>query len=187
MLATDVSAPEMEALLCGKTVTLRFDHNAMRQAELYWQWSTHGVLGYYGIIDMATRRTYCGLGALCYGAAAAAAIDAGRMPMGKGEFDKLVSYDALRPLAAQIIDCVVRSLPGTEGGAKKRGGPAADDGYPYAGLMAAGLRAGISAGDFWRMSPRAVVTIIRRGGGQRHGKARRGAAREAGGALWRCP
>lgn len=122
MLATDVSAPEMEALLCGRSVTLRFDHNAMRQAELYWQWSTHGVLGYYGIIDMATRRTYCGLGALCYGAAAAAAIDAGRMPMGKGEFDKLVSYDALRPLAAQMIDCVVRSLPGTEGGAKNAAG-----------------------------------------------------------------
>lgn len=122
MLATDVSAPEMEALLCGKTVTLRFDHNAMRQAELYWQWSTHGVLGYYGIIDMATRRTYCGLGALCYGAAAAAAIDAGRMPVGKREFDKQVSYDALRPLAAQMIDCVVRSLPKAEGSAKNAAG-----------------------------------------------------------------
>lgn len=53
--------------------------------------------------------------------------------------------------------------------------------------MAAGLRAGISAGDFWRMSPRAVVSIIRHGGGQRRSKARRGAAQEAGGALWRCP
>lgn len=122
MLATDVSAPEMEALLCGKTVTLRFDHNAMRQAELYWQWSTHGVLGYYGIIDMATRRTYCGLGALCYGAAAAAAIDAGREPMAKCEFDRMVSYDAMRPLAAQMIDCVVRSLPKAEGGAKNAEG-----------------------------------------------------------------
>lgn len=122
MLATDASAPEMEALLCGRSVTLRFDHNAMRQAELYWQWSTHGVLGYYGIIDMATRRTYCGLGALCYGAAAAAAMDAGREPMAKREFDRMVSYDALRPLAAQIIDCVVRSLPVPQGGEKNAAG-----------------------------------------------------------------
>lgn len=53
--------------------------------------------------------------------------------------------------------------------------------------MAAGLRAGISAGDFWRMSPRAVVSIIRCGGGRGRGNARRGAAQEAGGALWRCP
>ena len=72
MLATDVSAPEMEALLCGRSVTLRFDHNAMRQSELYYKWSTQEVLGYYGIVDLATRRTYCGLGALRYGAAAAA-------------------------------------------------------------------------------------------------------------------
>lgn len=122
MLATDASAPEMEALLCGRSVTLRFDHNAMRQAELYWQWSTHGVLGYYGIIDMATRRTYCGLGALCYGAAAAAAMDAGREPMAKREFDRMVSYDEMRPLAAQMIDCVVRSLPKAEGGAKNAEG-----------------------------------------------------------------
>lgn len=122
MLATDVSAPEMEALLCGRAVTLRFDHNAMRQAELYYKWSTQEVLGYYGIVDLATRRTYCGLGALCYGAAAAAAMDAGRMPMGKLEFDKQVSYDALRPLAAQMIDCVVRSLPKAEGGAKNAEG-----------------------------------------------------------------
>ena len=56
MLATDVSAPEMEALLCGKSVTLRFDHNAMRQAELYYRWSTLEVLGYYGIVDLATMR-----------------------------------------------------------------------------------------------------------------------------------
>ena len=122
MLATDASAPEMEALLCGRSVTLRFDHNAMRQAELYWQWSTHGVLGYYGIIDMATRRTYCGLGALCYGAAAAAAIDAGREPMAKREFDRMVSYDAMRPLAGSMIDCVVRSLPKAEGSAKNAEG-----------------------------------------------------------------
>ena len=122
MLATDVSAPEMEALLCGKSVTLRFDHNAMRQAELYWQWSTHGVLGYYGIIDMATRRTYCALGALCYGAAASAAIDSGREPLAMCEFDKLVRSDELRPLAAQMIDCVVRSLPKAEGSAKNAEG-----------------------------------------------------------------
>ena len=122
MLATDVSAPEMEALLCGKSVTLRFDHNAMRQAELYYKWSTQEVQGYYGIVDMATRRTYCGLGALCYGAAAAAAIDAGRMPMSKREFDRMARFDEMRPLAAQIIDCVVRSLPKAEGGAKNAEG-----------------------------------------------------------------
>lgn len=118
MLAEDMSAPEMEALLGGRAVRLRFDHNAMRQAELYWRWSTHGVMGYYGVIDMATRRTYCGLGALCYGAAAAAAIEAGREPIAMREFDKLVRYDELRPLASQMIDCVVRSLPRAEGGAK---------------------------------------------------------------------
>lgn len=122
MLATDVSAPEMEALLCGKSVTLRFDHNAMRQAELYYRWSTQEVLSYYGIVDLATRKTYCGLGAICYGAAAAAAIEVGRMPMGKGEFDKLVSYDALRPLAGQMIDCVIHSMPKAGGGAKNAAG-----------------------------------------------------------------
>lgn len=122
MLATDASAPEMEARLCGRDVTLRFDHNAMRQSELYWQWSTKEVLGYYGIVDMATRRTYCGLGALCYGAAAAAAIEAGREPVAKREFDRMARYDEMRPLAAQMIDCVVRSLPKAEGGAKNAEG-----------------------------------------------------------------
>ena len=118
MLAEDVSAPEMEALLGGRAVRLRFDHNAMRQTELYWRWSVRGAMDYYGIIDMATRRTYCALGALCYGAAASAAIDSGREPLAMREFDKLVRYDELRPLAAQMIDCVVRSLPRAEGGAK---------------------------------------------------------------------
>lgn len=118
MLAEDVSAPEMEAKLGGRMVRLRFDHNAMRQTELYWRWSVRGVMDYYGIIDMATRRTYCALGALCYGAAASAAIDSGREPLAMREFDKLVRYDELRPLAAQMIDCVVRSLPRAEGGTK---------------------------------------------------------------------
>lgn len=53
--------------------------------------------------------------------------------------------------------------------------------------MAAGLRAGLSASDFWRMSPRAVTAVIRRGGGKKQRGARRGAAQELGGALWRCP
>lgn len=53
--------------------------------------------------------------------------------------------------------------------------------------MAAGLRAGLSASDFWRMSPRAVTAVIRRGGGRGRRDARRGAAQEPGGALWRCP
>lgn len=134
MLATDVSAPEIAAKLCGREVLMRFDHNQMRQSELYWQYSTGGVLGYYGIVDQAANRTYCGLGAICYGAVAAAAIEQGKQPISMAQFDRMADYRALRPLAGQMIDCVIRSLPGPEGGEKNadglRGAQTATPGTP---------------------------------------------------------
>lgn len=107
----DMSAPEMEAMLGGRAVKLRFDHNQMRFSEHYWHVTMREKMGYYGIIDQAIARTYSGLGALCYGAAASAAIAAGREPIACGAFDRLVRYDELRPLAKALMDCVIASLP----------------------------------------------------------------------------
>ena len=51
--------------------------------------------------------------------------------------------------------------------------------------MAAGLRAGLSADDFWHMSPRAVTALIRRGGARRGDRKR--TRQETGGAAYDCP
>lgn len=53
-------------------------------------------------------------------------------------------------------------------------------------MMAAGLRAGLSADDFWHMSPRAVTAVICLGGGARRGAGKR-PRRETGGAIGDCP
>ncbi len=111
MLASDVSAQEMEGKLGGRMVAMRFDHNQMRMSELYWQHTTRGKLGYYGIVDQAIHRTYVGLGALCYGAVASAAMSAGKPPVTMTEFDRMTHYDDLRPLAEQMIDAVIASMP----------------------------------------------------------------------------
>lgn len=121
MLATEITAPEKEAKLGGKTVRLRFDHNQMRQSEIYYQNTVLRKLGYIGIVDQLLARTYIGLGAIAYGAAASAQMAEGRIPMAMREFDRDVSYDELRAAAQTLVSGVMESMP--KGGAKKEDGP----------------------------------------------------------------
>lgn len=110
MQATDISAPQIEATLGGRATALRFDHNQMRMAELYYQGTTLRKLGYLGIVDQAISRTYVGLGAIAYGAAASAAMDAGAIPLTMREFDRAVTYDELRGCAQELIASVTASI-----------------------------------------------------------------------------
>lgn len=111
MLAEDISAPVREITLGARTVNARFDHNMMRMAELYWQQTTLRKLGYLGIVDQAIARTYCGLGAVAYGACASAAMAENRPPMTVREFDKTFDYYAIKGAAQALIDGVVACLP----------------------------------------------------------------------------
>ena len=112
MQATEILCPEMEAKICGrKAVRMVFSHHQMRMSELYWQYCTRGKLGYFGIVDQAIARTYIGLGAIAYGAVAAAAMDEGKAPIAMRDFDKICTYDELRALATNLIGCVIESMP----------------------------------------------------------------------------
>lgn len=111
MMATDVSAPEITARIGGREVTMRFDHNQMRMSEIYYQQTTLRKLGYLGIVDQMISRTYIGLGAIAYGAAASAAMALGKTPIAAGEFDRTASYDELRACAQTMIDAVIESMP----------------------------------------------------------------------------
>lgn len=125
MLATDIAAPEMDAKICGRgSVRMVFSHHQMRQSELYWQYCTRGKLGYLGIIDQAIARTYVGLGAIAYGAVAAAAMEEGKMPIAMRDFDRLCTYDELRAMAAAMIDAVMESMPKGRGAGKNAQGRA---------------------------------------------------------------
>ncbi len=111
MQATQISAPVREATLGGKTTALRFDHNQMRMSEIYYQQTTQHKLGYIGILDQAISRTYIGLGALAYGAAASAALDRDAPVPTMREFDEQVTYDELRACARLLVDGTMESLP----------------------------------------------------------------------------
>jgi hypothetical protein len=111
MFGTDVSAPEIEAVLAGRRVKMRFGHAAMRHAELYWQKMCRGKLGYLGIVEQLTARTYAGLGAIAYGAVADAAMEEGKTPITMHDFDRMVTYAELRAAAQAMIDAVIESMP----------------------------------------------------------------------------
>lgn len=111
MLAEDITAPVREIKLGARYVNARFDHNMMRMAELYWQQTTLRKLGFLGIVDQAIARTYCGLGAVAYGACASAAMDQNRPPMDVREFDRTFDYYAIKGAAQALIDGVVAGLP----------------------------------------------------------------------------
>ena len=121
MMGTDVSCPEIRAALCGAVgVRLVFNHNQMRQSELYWQYSTRGgVLGYMGICEQAAARTYVGLGAIAYGAAAAAAIEEGKAPLEMERFDARCNYAELTAAAGELMAAVLAAFPDGGGGRKK--------------------------------------------------------------------
>ena len=119
MLGTDVSCPEIAAKICGReNVRMLFNHNQMRMSELYWQYSTGGVLGYMGICDQAVGRTYVGLGAIAYGAVAAAAMAEHKRPIEMQKFDRLCTMDQLQEIAPQMIGAVLSSLPKGSGEGK---------------------------------------------------------------------
>lgn len=119
MQATEISAPQSEATLCGKRVMLRFDHNMMRLAEVYFQQTTGYTQSYYGIVDLAAVRAYGGLGALAYGAVASVARADGKNPIGIEEFDRQCTYEELRACSKTLMEGVLASLPKKEGSAKK--------------------------------------------------------------------
>lgn len=111
MLAEDISAPVREITLGARTVNARFDHNMMRMAELYWQQTTLRKLGFLGIVDQAIARTYCGLGAVAYGACASAAMAENRPPIDARAFDRQFDYYAIKGAAQALIDGMIAGLP----------------------------------------------------------------------------
>lgn len=111
MLAEDITAPVREIKLGARTVNARFDHNMMRMAELYWQQTTLRKLNYLGIVDQAIARTYCGLGAVAYGACASAAMDENRPPIDARAFDRQFDYYAIKGAAQALIDGMIAGLP----------------------------------------------------------------------------
>ena len=118
--AADISAPEIVIKLGEREVSTRFDHNQMRMSEMYWQHTMLRKLGYLGVMDQAIARTYSGLGAICFGAVAASAMEQGLQPIAMRDFDRMVDYDMLRAIAQQLIDGAMEALPkGKKGGAKK--------------------------------------------------------------------
>lgn len=114
MKATDISAPHKTCRLGGQDVNLRFDHNMMRMTEIYYQASTLRSLGYFGILAQAGGRTFCALGALAYGAAAATAMAEGSRPITMAEFDRMVTYEELRAAADALMEGVIESMPKAE-------------------------------------------------------------------------
>ena len=119
MRATDISAVEREIALGSRAISVRFDHTQMRYAELYWQHTTRGVLGYMGIMDQMVHRTYCGIGAICYGAVASAAIAAGGRPIAMDVFDRQFDYEALLKVQPTLLEGAFEALPRKRVGAKK--------------------------------------------------------------------
>ena len=118
--AADISSPEIVIKLGEREVSARFDHNQMRMSEMYWQHTMLRKLGYLGVMDQAIARTYSGLGAICFGAVAASAMEQGLQPITMRDFDRMVDYDMLRGIAQQLIDGAMEALPkGKKGGAKK--------------------------------------------------------------------
>lgn len=111
MLAEDITAPVREIKLGARCVNARFDHNMMRMAELYWQQTTLRKLNYLGIVDQAIARTYCGLGAVAYGACASAAMAENRPPMAVRDFDRTFDYCAIKDAAQALIDGMIAGLP----------------------------------------------------------------------------
>lgn len=67
-LAQDVSCPEITVTLAGEPFRLRFDHAAMRRAELYAADTTGRWLNYLALLNAASARSYAGLAAVLYGA-----------------------------------------------------------------------------------------------------------------------
>lgn len=121
MLAEDITAPVREIKLGARYVNARFDHNMMRMAELYWQQTTLRKLNYLGIVDQAIARTYCGLGAVAYGACASAAMAENRPPIDAHAFDRQFDYYAIKGAAQALIDGMIAGLPkgSVEDGQKK--------------------------------------------------------------------
>ena len=118
--AMDISAPEVVLKLGEREVNARFDHNQMRMSEMYWQQTIMRKLCYLGVLEQAIARTYSGLGAICYGAVASAAMAQGLQPVAMREFDRMFDYDQLKGCAKQLIDGAIEALPkGKKGDAKK--------------------------------------------------------------------
>ena len=132
MRALDITAREMSVYLGGETTPLRFDHEAMKQAEIYAELAMGGgrSLGYIAILTRAQRRTYLGLAALCYGAAVSARKEDARrrreawQPMPPELFDACVDYAQLLAVADDVVPMAIAALPKAEDGAKNAEGRA---------------------------------------------------------------
>lgn len=132
MRALDITAREMSVYLGGENTPLRFDHNAMRQAEIYAELAMGGgrSLNYITILTRAQRRTYLGLAALVYGAVVSAQQEdarrrhAGYSPLPPELFDACVDYAQLLAVADDVVPMAISALPTAEDGAKNAEGRA---------------------------------------------------------------
>ena len=125
-LAEDITAPEIEFERGDKKIMMRFDHNQMRASEYYWQMTVRTRLGYIGILNQAVSRTYCGLGALAYGALASheMAHNARRRELPDvAAFDRIWDLGILLDIAEPMIKAALSSLPSApaSGGQEKNG------------------------------------------------------------------
>ncbi|MBR1407405.1 MAG: hypothetical protein IJ573_00720 [Clostridia bacterium] len=122
MKALNVTAREMSVYLGGEVTPLRFDHNAMRQAEIYAETVMGGgrSLGYIAILTRAQRRVYLCLAALVYGAVVSAQMEDARRqrrgwaPMPPEMFDACVDLPQLLACADDVLHMAIEALPKAE-------------------------------------------------------------------------
>lgn len=122
MKVMEMTAREMSVYLGGEVTPLRFDHNAMRQAEVYAEIALGGgrSLGYIAILTRAQRRVYLCLAALVYGAVVSAQMEDARRqhrgyaPMPPDLFDACVDLPQLLAVADDVVAMAIEALPKAE-------------------------------------------------------------------------
>lgn len=188
MTAQDITAPVGTVELGGKTRTLQFDHEQIRQTELCWQRLTGNVMGYLGILRQAEIGVYAAIFALCFGALASAERRSSVPEKERttlAQFDLVADYKTLIDMGPDIVASAITALP-KAGKRKKRVTPG-DDSMPWDALYRRALTAGIADDAFWRMSPAALIRLTppkRRGGSGRRQTTDKPAH---GGSLFDCP
>ena len=127
MRALDITAREMSVYLGGEQTPLRFDHRAMQQAEIYFEYSAgpQNSLGYIAILIRAQRRMYTALAAVAYGAYASALMAKGeRIPPSPADFDRCVDLAQLLAISEDLMREATQALPQAGGSAKNADGQA---------------------------------------------------------------
>ena len=110
-LAQDISCPEIVVRLAGQETALRFDHTAMRNAELYNLAVTGKRINYLALLNMASSLCYTGLAAIVYGAASA--VPGSRMTPER--FDAAVSLGDCLAVQGAVLQAAFDALPEVAG------------------------------------------------------------------------